>query len=413
MKPFSIADPAFLADPFTSFDELRGSAPVFEVSPGMFLVTRYDDVKWVLRDYEAFSAHVGENNAFALFGPSSVQAEIDEIFRDCPEAPPVLMRRDPPYQQTVRNAVSRLFTPRQVNRMVPRITEIIDELLAPWIHTGRVELVSEFAAPLPSAVTAEALGASPEHWDMLKRGADASVSRIAGPQEPETQLQVARDVAAVQRYFLELIEERRERPGDDLISHWVTAELEDGRSLEDAEIINLGQTFLVGGNETTNYLISSSFHRLVDDGALAQTLRDRPDRIPIFVEEMLRLESPAQGQPRGVTRDVEISGVLVPAGSTVIAMYSAANRDGDAFPHPNALDLDRKPERGCPHMAFGFANHFCLGATLARTEARLVLETLLPRMHDLALAPDDSPVRTSNFMLRGFGRLPLRFTPTS
>jgi cytochrome P450 len=405
----SLFAPETLECPYPFYARLRSEQPVSEVGPGMFAVTRHEDVQRVLRDYAVFSARIGDDSPFTLFGECPVKDQIDEIMGDTSEVP-VLMRNDPPAQALIRGAVNKVFTPQAVRDLEPRIQSIIEEFAGGWLARGQVELVGEFAMPLPSSVTAEALGAEPEMRQQLRHWADEAVSRAGGPQTPDRQLEVARALADMMRYFRGLIADRRKHPRSDLTSLLATAVLDDGRTLTEVEILNILETFLVGGNETTTYLIASTFHRLATDPALADRLRLDLSLAPALVEEMLRLESPAQGRPRMTTRDVELSGTLIPKGSIVMAMFGSANRDDAIFDEPDELRLNRQALRA-RHLAFGGGNHTCLGANLARAEARLTLEYLLPRMAALRL-DDTSPIeRPRTVILRGITRLPLVFEP--
>ena len=258
-------------------------------------------------------------------------------------------------------------------------------------------------------VTAQALGAELSMVDKLLFWADEIMSRTAGPQSPQRQAEVARHIVEMGDYFMDLIRERRVRPRNDLLSLLAAAEL-DGHRLTDVQIVSIAKTFLVGGNETTAFLLTSAWHRLVTEPAVEKTLRNSPDQIPAFIEEILRLEAPAQMIPRFPTRDIEFCGVSIPKGSTVFISYGSANHDEKAFDNPDDLVLDRRSRVGCnPHLAFGLGAHFCLGAQLARAESRIALEQLLPKMTNMALCPDKPPQRNPNPIFRGFLRLDLTF----
>ena len=395
-------------DAFERYRQMRESAAVCELQPGMYAVTRYEDVRAVLSDPQTFSAVVGGNNAFATFGPTPVQPEIDEIMRVYPEAP-VLMRIDPPDHTRVRNLVNRALTPAEVEKIKPQIQTLIEALTAPWIGVGRVEFVGAFASQLPSAVTTHFLGAAPQMQAEFRFWAGEVMSRFDGPQPPQRQLEVARNIADMGRYFLKEITERRRTPNGDLISLLAHAEI-DGERLEDVAIVNVIETFLIGGHETTTFLLGESLHRLAGDPVLAERLRGEPALIPAFVEEILRLHSPAQVVLRAPTREVDIGGCTVPAGAMLVVALAAANRDPAAFSNPDALELARPAARR--HVAFGHGAHACLGLVLARTEVRLALEHLLPRMSNIVLMETDAALdRLENMLLRGPTRLELRFEP--
>ncbi|MGB8389346.1 cytochrome P450 [Mycobacterium sp.] len=400
-------DATMIECPFPAYKSLRDNAPAVEIAPGVFLVTRFDDVVWILKDPATFSSRA-PLNPFSWFGPTQNQEELDAILADCPEIP-TLLDNDPPEQTRIRALVTKVFNAARVQAMEPQIAAIVDALALGWIDRGRVEFASEFARLLPATVTAHALGADVSKRDKLLFWADEIMSRTSGPQTPERQAEVARHIAQMSQYFFTLIRERRENPTDDLFSLLGAAEL-DGTRLTDVQVVNIARTFLVGGNETTMFMLTSALYRLANEPALAQSLRDDPGTIPAFVEEMLRLEAPAQGLPRFPTRDVEIAGVAIPQGSTVFVMYGSANHDDSAFPAPDELVLDRRAHGGAKqHVTFGLGAHFCLGAQLARAEGRIALQRLLPRMTNLRLNPDKPPQRNPNPMLRGFLSLDLTF----
>ncbi|MCV7370798.1 cytochrome P450 [Mycolicibacterium duvalii] len=393
--------------PFPIYKALRENSPVTEMAPGVFMVTRYEDVLRVVKDTETFSSRA-PRNPFAWFGDPERQDELDAILSRCPEMP-TLLDNDPPEQTRVRALVAKVFNESNVAALEPAIAELIDDLSSSWLRRGRVEFAAEFARPLPAAVTALALGADAAMTERCLFWADEIMTRTAGPQTPERQAEVARGIAEMSDYFFSLIAQRRAEPRDDLFSLLTRVEL-DGERLTDIQIVNVAKVFLVGGNETTMFMLTSALHRLATEPALAQTLRDAPELIEPFLEEILRLEAPAQGLPRFPTRDVELHGVTIPAGSTVFVLYGSANHDETVFDDADDLVLDRRARGGYKqHLAFSVGPHFCLGARLARTEGRLALARLLPKMTNLALATDAEPQRAANPLLRGFVRLDLEF----
>jgi cytochrome P450 len=398
--------------PYSRYRNLSEAAAVVETKPGVYALTRYEDCKAVLLDWRTYSAVVGDNNVFATYGPSPVQNEIDEIMRVYPEEM-VLMRSDPPVHTRVRNLVSRVLMPKEVEKIIPQIRARVEELAGAWIGKGDVEFVGAFASPLPNAITTQFLGSPPEMRPTMKLWANEAMSRLAGPQSPERQLEVARHLADMARYFLAEIAERRRHPNGDLVSMLAHAEI-DGDRLQDTAIINVISNFVAGGHETQTYLLGNSLWRLANDPSLANTLRDKRELIPVFIEEMLRIEPPSPSVVRTPTRDVEIGGVKVPAGSVILLTVAAANRDEAAFETPHEVHLDRSGEvHRNGHLAFGYGSHSCLGLHLARAEVRSALEFLLPRMTDIVPGSDDPIEWVDNFMLCGPKRLHLRFTPTS
>lgn len=394
--------------PYAQLKQMRETSPVTELAPGTFAVTRYDDVKAVLMDPATFSARVGENNAFAVFAPSPVQDQIDEIMRVYPENP-VLMRTDPPAHTRVRDLVNHTLTPGEVKKLEPRIEWVVDELMAPWIGRGEVEFVHEFAELLPSTVTTEFLGAPPSMRSQFRFWAAETMSRFEGVQAPERQLEVARNIAAMGQYFLDQIAARRARPTSDFVSMLANVEI-NGDRLEDVAIVNVIQTVLIGGHETTTFTLGNSLNYLAQHPKMAATLRADASKISAFVEEMLRLDAPAQSVQRMTTREAEIGGRKVPAGATLFVFLASANRDEGTFEGAETMDMERGKSRS-KHVAFGYGVHACLGLHLARAELRIALTKLLMRMHAIELVPGDAIERMNNWALRGPTRLNLRFKP--
>jgi len=395
--------------PYAGYRLMREQSAVTEVQPGVYAVTRYDDVKAVLSDPQTFSARIGDNKSFAFFGPSPVQDRIDEIMRDYPEEP-VLMRTDPPLHTRVRALVNCALTPAEVRKIEPQIQTIVEELAAPWLQRGEVEFSGEFASLLPNAVTTSFLGSPPAMREHFRFWAHEVMSRFDGPQSPERQLEVAQHIVDMAHYFYDEIEARRRQPNGDLVSLLAHAEI-DGDRLDNPSIVNVIQTFLIGGHETTTFTLGNSLHYLARDPDMAARLRNDPALIPTFVDEILRIESPTQSLQRSPTRDVEIGGVTVPAGALLLVYLASANRDENFFAEPDTFKFDRIGTNTSRHVAFGYGVHSCLGLRLARAEVQIALAYLLPRMHDIKLAGSDPISYINNFVLRGPIRLMLSYAP--
>jgi cytochrome P450 len=322
---------------------------------------------------------------------------------------PVLLRADPPDHGRQRALVNRVFTPAAVRALEPDITELAESLIDGFAERGRVELVSDFAVPLPMTVISNALGVSLDRKDDFKRWTDG-VAGISGSPDSARLAAAIRARSELAEFVLALIDERAEQPGSDLISRIVQARI-DGEGLGRHEMVEMIEQFLVAGNDTTTKLIATAMLRLASDPALAERLRTDPELIPPFVEEVLRLEPPANGIYRIAQHDVVLDGVEIPAGSSVLLVYASGNRDPDQFERPDECEPGRAGSS--PHLAFGFGEHYCVGAGLARAETRIALTCLLARCADLRLdiAVDEIPYKPS-FMLHGIQRLPLVFRPS-
>ncbi len=405
-----LVTPEVLACPYDYYRRVREEAPVHRTPLGFFVVSRYDDVLSVVRDTERFSSDM--RNSFVSGPPSeelkAVQAE---------GYPPVntLLTNDPPSHTQFRALVNKAFTPKRVAQLEGEIRQIANDLVDAFVGDGRVELVSRFAVGLPLTVIADALGVDRADSDRFKRWSDDSVAPLSGLLTPEQQVECARSRVEMQHYMAERIRERQDAPRDDLLSDLVQARFDQGdragQPLALPELLNVIEQLLVAGNETTTKLIAAAMLMLVEQPELMEAVRADHALIPNLVEEALRLESPVQMLPRVAKVDVQVGGVDIPAGSILMMLYGCANRDEARFPDADVLRVDRANAR--TNLAFGQGPHFCPGAALARSEARIAFETLLGRATDWALdsSVDEPTSRELSMTLRGLSALHLTFRP--
>lgn len=410
------ADPDLVRCPFPMFERLRDEAPVHHVeSAGVWLVTRYTDICEVVRDPETFSSlmatgpHGGrmrETLAALAEESAEVRGYLESAgFRD---KSPVLLRCDPPRHTQQRKLVNKAFTPRRVRQIEDGVAGICDRLIDDVIESGRMDLVSDFAVPLPITVIAGALGVSDGDLPTFKQWSDDLAVSIGNDDLSRDQVyEMVRSQAAFAEYFDAKITDRRANRRDDLISDVVHATI-DGDSLHQDEMLTMFVQFLVAGNETTTTHIASTMTLLLADPELMARCRADLSLVPALIEESLRLESPIVGLYRTATRDTEVGGVPVPEGAHLLMCYAAGNRDGAQFERPGSIDLERSGGGG--HLAFGQGPHFCLGSALARAESRIGLTTLLTRLRDIRPDPGAPPIDYgSSYILRGPKRLDLLF----
>jgi cytochrome P450 len=393
-------DPDVVADPYPYYAELRRNAPVYRVpSHGFWVVSRYADLIGVLRRPDLFTSAA---MAAAVTRPTQFTTEREQDWE--PEEAISIVGTDGERHTRMRNVVNRGFTPGRIGALAPRVGEIARELAAPLIEAGECEFLRDFAVPLPVIVIAEMLGVDPERRADFKRWSDAGMSAVFEPIEGEQQ---AREVGAaieeMSDYFDGVIEERRRRPGPDLISTLIRAEEEQGR-LTPMEVKTFVFTLLVAGSVTTTYLLANAWVALLAHPDQLAAVSADPALVPGLVEETLRYEPPVFQMLRTAARDAEVAGVTIPAGATVAALFAAANRDETVFPEPDRFDLNRHPK---DHLSFGHGVHFCLGAALARLEARISFETWLPRVREVALL--EPPAWIRSLVFRGPQRLRLAF----
>jgi len=326
-----------------------------------------------------------------------------------PDAPPIpsMINMDDPDHRRRRGLVNKGLTPRRVLEHEPRIRAICHELVDRVAARGACDFVRDIAGPLPMAVIGDLLGVEPEDRDMLLHWSDDLLAGTSSTAPPETAIRVMQAFEEYADYNRRVVADRRARPRDDMMSVLVHAEI-DGRKLDDEDILQEGLLILVGGDETTRHVISGGMEALVRHPDERRKLVENRVLLPTAVEEMLRWVSPIQAMNRTATRDVGLAGADVRAGEKLLLLYPSANRDERAFARADEFRVDRQPN---DHVAFGYGVHFCLGASLARLELRVMFETLLERLPDLTLATSDPlPLRPSNFIV-GIDRMPVVFTP--
>ncbi|MFJ9853449.1 cytochrome P450 [Streptomyces sp. NPDC101150] len=314
------------------------------------------------------------------------------------------MRMDPPDHRKHRTLISQAFTARTVSGLEPRITEIVHELLDEAEGAERFDLVRTLSFPLPVTVIAALLGVSADDRPLFRKWADDMFSaNFDKPFDPARIKEVEDAAVPMHDYLLEHVRLRRKEPKDDLITRLVQAEL-DGERLDDEEAVTFAALLLIAGHVTTTLLVNNAVRCLDENPHLFASLRADPAGIPALVEEVLRYRPPFLGVPRMTTEDVVLGGETVPAGSVVVPSLLAANRDPARFPDPDRFD----PARDNTHIAFGHGIHFCLGAPLARMEARIALGILLDRYAEIRLDEAEAPEFFQAQGILGPKRLPVR-----
>jgi cytochrome P450 len=383
--------PEVQANPYPYYTALRRDNPVAWLEPlQCWAVSRYDDVDYALRTPEIFSSANWLGQSIGDLSPA-------------PEVP-WMIETDPPNHSRLRKLVNKGFTPRMVGRLEPRIRAIANELLANARIQPEIDFVRDFSGALPVIVIAEMLGVEPEHRLDFKRWSDNVVLGTSRPTDEAARAQVRASNAEMRTYFEHAIADRRKTPHEDLLTVLVQAE-EERQTLTSDEVLAMAMLILLAGNETTMNLLSNTALALQAHPAdLARISRENV-LIPQLIEEMLRYDSPVQIVFRRTTEAVERSGRTIPPNAVVFILIGSANRDERKFQDPDRFDLSRDPSE---HLAFGFGTHFCLGAQLARLEAKVALEELfascLPFTIDLHRVE-----RIKSVLLRGIKHLPMRF----
>ncbi|WP_030984108.1 cytochrome P450 family protein [Streptomyces sp. NRRL WC-3744] len=393
-------DPAFVADPFPLYRRLREEGPVRRaiIAGGLdaWLVTRYEDGLAALSD-PRLSSDVRDAS-----DPRLVE-QLPEFERESMMS--TMLRSDPPDHTRLRRLVSKAFTARRIAELRPRIQEITDRLLDAVLPAGRAELVADFALPLPVTVISELLGVPVDDRYDFQRWTDAMLVRGEKMPDPVVVDEAWQQMRA---YVTKHLEAKRARPGDDLLSGLINAHDQEQRLSHD-ELIAMTFLLLVAGYITTVNLIAGGIAALLTHPDQLTLLREHPELLPDAIEEFLRFDGPVSpGIARFAREDVEIAGVRVPRGATVLIASAIADRDPARFPEPDRLDITRR-DNG--HLAFGHGIHYCLGAPLARLEGQIAIGTVLRRLPDLALAVPPTELTWRPGGLRGPARLPVTFTP--
>ncbi|BBX42092.1 linalool 8-monooxygenase [Mycobacterium simiae] len=379
----------YAGDPYPAYRELRNTTPVvWNDVTNFWALLKYEDIRYVSGHPLTFSSTKG------ISIPDPAQPE--------PVQEGNLIFTDPPRHRQLRKLINSGFTRRQVQLLEPKVRQIVKGIIDGVNPARDYEFAEEIAAPLPTRMIAEMLGAPPEDWAQFRAWSDAAV----GTADPDIELDSVVALGELYEYFTKLIAARRsgEVAGqDDLLSILAAAEV-DGERLTDEDLLNFSFLLLVAGNETTRNLIALGTLALIDHPEQFALLRSDPSLLPCAVEEMLRFTSPVTHMARQATEDVEIRGQQIKAGDTVVMLYGSANRDEEIFgPSSEEFDITRNPN---PHIAFGAGEHACLGAQLARLEARVMFEVLLGAFPTIELTGDVSRLRAT--MVPGVKRMPIR-----
>ena len=392
---YRLLAPEVLANPYPLYERLRTEDPVhWDPFLHAWVVTKYPDVIRVLHHFSANRTPTPEQ--LSAMNLSALNPIAKVMVRQ-------MLFLDPPDHTRLRALASAAFTPARVERLRSHIQEIADNLIDGILARGhRMDLVADFAAPLPAIVTAEMLGVPVADHEKLKDWSADFAEMLGNFQHnPERFPRVLRSVESMGAYFRAAMDEQREHPRDGLISAMMAAEVDGGKLSEEEIVANLIVT-MVGGQETTTNLIGNGMLTLLRNRNAMEQLRSDSSIIQSAVEELLRYESPSQHTARLAPEDLEMGGKKIRKRQAVIAVMGAANRDPERFPDPDRLDLKRPDNR---HVAFGWAAHFCFGAPLARIEGQIAFETLLRRLPDLALDSSKPPSWRHNLGLRGLTAL--------
>jgi cytochrome P450 len=391
--------PGFTDDPYPAYATMREQAPVYPHPFGFWLLTGYDEVSWLLR---APGLSVEDDNV----APGSVLRQLrEEMYGDeTPRASVMsMLDRDPPDHTRLRKLVSKAFTPRAIQALRPRITELVDGMLDDMAARGRVDLVDALAFPLPFSVIAEMLGTPPADHERIRELSGTVVRSLEPVADPELVRAIIAADDELSAIAAEMIAWKRANPADDLLTALIHAE-DDGDVLDDDELVAQTLLLYIAGHETTVNLIAGGTLALLRHPDQLALLRADPALVGNAVEELLRYDSPVQASRRITLEPVTVGGIEIPAGAFVMASLGSANRD-ESFWGPGASELRIERENARQHVSFGAGHHHCLGASLARLEAAIAFEHLAGRFPGLAL--DGDVAWNGRINLRGPARLPV------
>lgn len=394
-------------DPFPYYAELRRSAPVFlHPATGIYFISRLDTVRQVLADTKTFSSRMSNVNAAP---PPGIARELGEIMSQGWSIPDTMLTADPPQQTRYRKLVGPEFSAKSIKKFEPKIREIANRLIDTWPQEGRVDFVNSFSVPYPVNVMAHVLNMNPEVIPRIKPWSDAQIAALGVALTDEARLAAAKLVVECQQYWAGEFEARRKNPQQDFLTILAHAEFEaesgEKRLLEIPELISIINQLMVAGNETTTKLINETVRMLIENPREWQRIQEDPGTIPAMVEEAMRMSSPNQGLFRIVMEDIELEGVKVPKGARLWVMFGSANRDERFFPDPDRFDPTRENLRD--HVALGRGAHFCIGAALARLDARVCFEEFVRRIESMNFAPGNAFEYEPSYILRGLKNLEL------
>jgi cytochrome P450 len=401
-------DREILQDPLPYYRALHERGPVVrEPHKGVFMLSRIDEIAEIYTDHARFSAIVGPLGPLVdIPQPEEGESLPEAIERRRHEVPmgDQITSLDPPKHTRHRALIGKLFTPNRLKENEEFMRTLAEGLIDEFADRGEIEFSDAYARPFTLLVIADLLGVPHEHHDTFRDWLGGQKGTVGDPEGRHFGDRVFENLHP---YFTRYIEERRGAPRDDVMSRLASVRFPDGELAEVIDVVRLATILFAAGQETTARLLLSGMRFLCEQPGLAEELRGDPAAIPNFVEECLRLESPIKGSFRLALHDTKLAGVDIPAGSVVMAVIGAANRDPRVFEDPDRFDARRSNARR--NIAFGHGEHFCPGASLARAEARVSFERLLTRLDDFQLLDPGGLSYAETFIIRGLNALPLRF----
>jgi cytochrome P450 len=393
----TLQSPQFFSNPYCFYCRLRREDPVhWSDAWGCWVLTRYDDVLTSMRD-----PRLSNSMRAIIYINQLPQIEQDRLRPLNRHIAGWMAFQDPPNHTRLRSLVNKASIWRSIESMQSRIQAIVNDLLKTLQQTGRMDVIRDFAYPLPAIVIADLLGVPRADRDQFKKWSDDVVAFLGtGRAVSSAAEQAQRSLLELAKYFYDLITARRQRPTDDLLS-WLVAAEEQGTSLSKEELITMCTSLLIAGHETTTNMIGNGVLALLRNRDQLQRLVNDPALVELAVEELLRYDAPVQRNWRAAKEDIEIRGRRINKGQLVLQMLGAANRDPEQFIDPDRLDLGRQPNQ---HVSFGYGIHYCLGAPLARLEGRIAFSSLVRFLPSLQ---HETPEWLENMAFRSLKSFPV------
>lgn len=407
LESFDRYAPDTLEDPYPFYTALRRESPVHrDPRTGSFWVSRYEDLHGVVMEPEKYSS----NLVAVLFARDESGTQTVPLGSDGPRPVDVLATVDAPSHTRQRKLINPAFAPRRVAALEPALREFAQELLEPLARRGHGEWMSEFARPFTLTLITELLGLPRADIPPLRRWSDDGSSILSGVNSASDRARFGRSLTQFNRYLAARFEDAKQSPREDVLGTLVEASMSSDGALTTEEVVAILVQLVSAGNESTASLIGSATRLLLEQPQLEARLRRDFSLIPSFIDETLRLETPFQGHYRIVQSETKLADVLLPAGSQLMLLWASGNRDEDAFPNAHEIHLER--EKRNAQFGFGMGIHHCIGAALARLEARVALESLLGSTRAMRLSPGHRVRHKPNAHKRQLEALPLDLEPT-
>jgi cytochrome P450 len=390
-------------DPYPLYTKLRQEEPItYSPELNAWLVTRYKDIQTILNQHEKFSSRNTLDSAIMMFHPQALK----EIAKGHIPSPTIL-NTDSLDHTRLRKPLMKAFTPAHIKTLEPFVREVVNSLIDAFSDQGRAEFVSQFAYRLPFEVILHLIGIPKQDMERAETWVHDWLAMSTRPLEAELQVVYAQSTRNFQEYLVDLFEERRKTPQDDLISTMLQFQTADWEPFDEKELVTMVQGLIFAGMETTTDMLGNGILLLLLRPERWHTLHEHPEYIPQVIEEIMRFDGPIRLVARVTTAEVEIGGVTLPEGTSLLLVFGSGNRDEEIFTDPDEFQLQRVPNR---HIGFGHGVHFCVGAALGRMEGQIAFEVLSQRLPQMRLVPEQELSHVPTLMFRSYERIEVEWS---